>query len=101
MTIRCAMARLKPCPFKADSNCAATFWDDHGGCSAFDRHSESYVYNDPPLIPERNRMRRCAAVLLIVLLTLPSFAADETPLADYSPRSSQAERDWEMKFRAL
>ncbi len=46
-------------------------------------------------------MRRCAAVLLIFTLILPSFAADETPLAGYSPRSSQAERDWETKFRAI
>ena len=46
-------------------------------------------------------MRRCAAVLLILILTLPSFAADETPLAGYSTRSSQAERDWETKFRAI
>jgi N-acetylated-alpha-linked acidic dipeptidase len=48
-------------------------------------------------------MRRFAAVLLIVNLILPSLAlaADETPLVGYSPRSSQAERDWEAKFRAI
>jgi N-acetylated-alpha-linked acidic dipeptidase len=48
-------------------------------------------------------MRRFAAVLLILVLILPSslFAADEAPLAGYSPRSSQTERDWEAKFRAI
>ena len=48
-------------------------------------------------------MRRCAAVLLILVLILPSFvfAADESALAGYSPRSSQTERDWEAKFRAI
>jgi N-acetylated-alpha-linked acidic dipeptidase len=48
-------------------------------------------------------MRRCAAVLLIFNLILPSlaFSADETPLVGYSPRSSQTERDWEAKFRAI
>jgi N-acetylated-alpha-linked acidic dipeptidase len=48
-------------------------------------------------------MRRLAAVLLAINLTLPSLAlaADETPLVGYSPRSSQAERDWEAKFRAI
>jgi N-acetylated-alpha-linked acidic dipeptidase len=48
-------------------------------------------------------MRRCAAVLLILALSFPSitFAADETPLAGYSPRSSQTEREWEGKFRAI
>ena len=48
-------------------------------------------------------MRSIAAVLLIVVLTLPSPAlgADETALVGYSPRSSQTERDWEAKFRAI
>ncbi len=48
-------------------------------------------------------MRRFAAVLLIFNLIVPSiaFAADETPLTGYSPRSSQTERDWETKFRAI
>jgi N-acetylated-alpha-linked acidic dipeptidase len=48
-------------------------------------------------------MRRFVAVLLILNLILPSLAlaADETPLVGYSPRSSQAERDWEAKFRAI
>jgi N-acetylated-alpha-linked acidic dipeptidase len=48
-------------------------------------------------------MRRCAAVLLILNLIVPSamFAADETPLVGYSPRSSATEREWETKFRAL
>jgi N-acetylated-alpha-linked acidic dipeptidase len=48
-------------------------------------------------------MRRCAAVLLILILILPSFvlAADELTLVGYSPRSSQSERDWESKLRAI
>jgi len=48
-------------------------------------------------------MRRFAAVLLIFNLVVPSLAlgADEAPLVGYSPRSSQTERDWEMKFRAI
>jgi N-acetylated-alpha-linked acidic dipeptidase len=48
-------------------------------------------------------MRRIAAVLLILLVVLPSpvFAADEAPLTGYSPRSSQTEREWESKFRAI
>ncbi len=48
-------------------------------------------------------MRRFAAVLLILVLVLPSsvFAADEPTLAGYSPRSSQTEREWEAKFRAI
>jgi N-acetylated-alpha-linked acidic dipeptidase len=48
-------------------------------------------------------MRRFAAVLLICTLALPSlaFGADDAPLVGYSPRSSQTERDWETKFRAI
>ncbi len=48
-------------------------------------------------------MRRFAAVLLILNLIVPSlcFAADETPLVGYSPRSSATEREWEAKFRAI
>jgi len=48
-------------------------------------------------------MRHIAAVLLIASLNLSSlaFAADETVLVGYSPRSSQTEREWEAKFRAL
>src|SRR6266705_1006221 len=48
-------------------------------------------------------MRRFAAVLLILNLIVPSMAlgADETPLVGYSPRSSQTEREWETKFRAI
>src|SRR5579864_1765192 len=48
-------------------------------------------------------MRRFAAVLLIFNLVVPSLAlgADETALVGYSPRSSQTERDWETKFRAI
>jgi N-acetylated-alpha-linked acidic dipeptidase len=48
-------------------------------------------------------MRRFAAVLLILTLILPGFAfgADEPILIGYSARSSQAEREWEAKFRAI
>jgi len=48
-------------------------------------------------------MRRLAAFMLVVTLSLPfpAFGADETPLVGYSPRSSQSERDWEAKFRAI
>lgn len=48
-------------------------------------------------------MRRTAALVLVFALTFSSFAfsADEAPLVGYSPRSSQAERDWETKFRAI
>jgi N-acetylated-alpha-linked acidic dipeptidase len=48
-------------------------------------------------------MRRFAAVLLIFNLIFPAltFAADDTPLVGYSPRSSSTERDWETKFRAI
>src|SRR5579864_1317747 len=48
-------------------------------------------------------MRRFAAVLLIFNLVVPSLAlgADETALVGYSPRSSQTERDWETKLRAI
>ena len=48
-------------------------------------------------------MRSIAAVLLIVVLTLPppALGADEAALVGYSPRSSQTERDWEAKFRAI
>src|SRR5246127_601035 len=48
-------------------------------------------------------MRRFAAVLLIFNLIVPSLAlgADDTALVGYSPRSSQTERDWEAKFRAI
>ena len=48
-------------------------------------------------------MRRFAALLLICALNFSSltYGADETPLVGYSPRSSQAERDWENKFRAI
>jgi N-acetylated-alpha-linked acidic dipeptidase len=48
-------------------------------------------------------MRRFAALLLICALNFSplTYGADETPLVGYSPRSSQAERDWENKFRAI
>jgi N-acetylated-alpha-linked acidic dipeptidase len=48
-------------------------------------------------------MRQIAAVGLIFALIFPSWtlAADETPLAGYAPRSSQTEREWEAKFRAI
>jgi len=58
--------------------------------------------SDPTFI-ERNSMRRFAAVLLILCLLLPSslLAADEPTLTGFSPRSSQAEREWESKFKAI
>jgi N-acetylated-alpha-linked acidic dipeptidase len=48
-------------------------------------------------------MRQFAAVILIFTLasSSPAFGADEAPLLGFSPRSSQAERDWEKKFRAI
>src|SRR5450432_4712320 len=47
-------------------------------------------------------MQRCAAVLLIFsLIPCVSLGADEAPLDGYSPRSSQTQRDWEKKFRAI
>ncbi len=48
-------------------------------------------------------MRRVAAVLLLFTLILPPMAlgAGDTPLVGYSPRASQAEREWEAKFRAI
>jgi len=48
-------------------------------------------------------MRRFAAVLLIATLIFPSvsFGADSTALTGYSSASSQAEREWEEKFRAI
>src|ERR1700731_3141942 len=48
-------------------------------------------------------MRRFAAVLLIINLIVPSLAlgAGQTALVGYSPRSSQTEREWEAKFRAI
>jgi N-acetylated-alpha-linked acidic dipeptidase len=48
-------------------------------------------------------MRRLAAVLLVWALCFPSliFGADEKPLSGYSPTSSQSEREWEARFRAI
>ena len=48
-------------------------------------------------------MRRCAALLLVYALTFPAFffGADEAPLNGYSPQSSQSEREWEAKFKAI
>ena len=48
-------------------------------------------------------MRRFAALLLVLALILPSlgFAADESSLTGYPARSSQSERDWETKFKAI
>ena len=48
-------------------------------------------------------MRRIAALGLILTLIFPSsaLAADETQLVGYSPPSSQTEREWEAKFRAI
>src|ERR1700755_2497919 len=48
-------------------------------------------------------MRRFAAVVVILTLLPPStlFGADQAALVGYSPRSSQTEREWETKFRAI
>ncbi len=48
-------------------------------------------------------MRRFAAVLLAGSLVVPnvSLGADEAQLAGYSNNSSQSEREWETKFRAV
>jgi len=48
-------------------------------------------------------MRRFAAVVLAFGFMMPSVSlgADTAPLAGFSAQSSQAERDWEMKFRAI
>ncbi|HET7889910.1 MAG TPA: transferrin receptor-like dimerization domain-containing protein [Candidatus Sulfotelmatobacter sp.] len=48
-------------------------------------------------------MRRIATLLLIVNLVVPSLTlgAEQPALAGYSARSSQGERDWETKFRAI
>src|SRR6202451_412752 len=48
-------------------------------------------------------MRTWAAITLIFTLVIPSssFGADDAGLVGYSPRSSQSEREWETKFRAL
>src|SRR6202521_5705898 len=53
-------------------------------------------------------MRPFAAIVLIFTLAVPSlsFGADQAgsnqaALAGYAPRSSQSEREWEAKFRAL
>ena len=53
-------------------------------------------------------MRPFAAIVLIFTLVFPSlsFGADQvgsnqTALVGYSPRSSQSEREWEAKFRAI
>src|SRR6266478_915254 len=56
----------------------------------------------------RSCMRPFAAIVLIYTLLFPSlsFAADQVgsnqaALVGYSPRSSQSEREWEAKFRAI
>ena len=53
-------------------------------------------------------MRPFAATVLIFTLVVPSlsFGADQVgsnqaALVGYSPRSSQSEREWEAKFRAI
>ena len=48
-------------------------------------------------------MRRFAALLLICALNFSpwTLAADVSELVGYSPRSSQTEREWENKFRAI
>jgi N-acetylated-alpha-linked acidic dipeptidase len=53
-------------------------------------------------------MRPFAAIVLIFTLIVPSLSfgtdqvgSDRSPLVGYSPRSSQSEREWEAKFRAI
>ncbi|MGA7683913.1 MAG: transferrin receptor-like dimerization domain-containing protein [Terriglobales bacterium] len=48
-------------------------------------------------------MRTWAKVTLIFTLVFSSFsyAADDATLPGYAPRSSQTEREWETKFRAI
>src|SRR5690348_12251976 len=48
-------------------------------------------------------MRRFASLLLVwsLISSCLGLAADETSLVGYSPRSSQSERDWETKFKAI
>ncbi len=48
-------------------------------------------------------MRRFAAIVLIIILIFPSLAlgADATQLTGFSPAASNAQRDWEQKFRAI
>ena len=48
-------------------------------------------------------MRTWASVILILTLAMPSlsYGADDAALVGYSPRSSQKEREWETKFRAI
>jgi N-acetylated-alpha-linked acidic dipeptidase len=47
-------------------------------------------------------MRTWATFTLIFTLIFPSFSyADDAALPGYGPRSSQTERDWETKFRAI
>jgi N-acetylated-alpha-linked acidic dipeptidase len=48
-------------------------------------------------------MRRFAALLLILNLMIPlvAFSADQAPLVGYAPNTSQTEREWEAKFRAI
>ena len=53
-------------------------------------------------------MRPFAAIVLILTLVIPSIffgadqvRADQAALVGYSPRSSQSEREWEARFRAI
>jgi len=53
-------------------------------------------------------MRPFSAIVLIFTLIVPSLSfgtdqvgSDRAPLVGYSPRSSQSEREWEAKFRAI
>src|ERR1044071_8012798 len=48
-------------------------------------------------------MQRFAAVVLIVVLTFPSFVfgADTAQLTGFSPTAGNIQRDWEQKFRAI
>src|SRR5579871_150489 len=59
-------------------------------------------YNSTHSHMERIRMRRLAALFLTCTLVFsPLSFADESSLAGYALRSSQTERDWEAKFRAI
>jgi N-acetylated-alpha-linked acidic dipeptidase len=53
-------------------------------------------------------MRPFAAIVLIFTLVIPSLSlgtdqtgSNQAALVGYSPRSSQSEREWEMKFRTI
>jgi N-acetylated-alpha-linked acidic dipeptidase len=49
----------------------------------------------------RLRLRYGTSLLAVAAMLLPAVASDDAPLDGYSPAGSQAERDWEGKFRAI